>query len=393
MMSINKITNNIYQIKIIDLNTRDFHGCVYPVKEGTSYNSYLIVDEKVVLIDTIDDIYYNHLQNALDRILGERSIDYVIINHVEPDHSGSYASIIKRYPNAITYTSKMGEKAMQNHFFGSYEYHQVSYPDTLSTGNYTLAFLETPMVHWPDNMWTYCIEEKILFSNDAFGQLIVDDVAFASEVGLDKYLDYSKEYYANIVWPCNNSVLKLLERLNEIKWEFKVIAPSHGLMNKEYINEIVGQYYEFTQNKLNKKALVLYESMWNNSKQMAMVISNELKLKGYEVKTYQISKTRVSEIMKEMVDTKLVAIGSGNYNNHILPPVADLLERFSASKFLGRKAIVFGSYGWAKVPLHNLIERLEEANFEVISKPLYIQYVLNEEKEKDLRKEISSLDL
>lgn len=147
MYSIFKLTNNIYQIKIIDKSIRDFHGCVYPVKDGSSYNSYLIIDTKIALIDTVDDKYYPYLQDALDQLLNEREIDYVIINHVEPDHSGSYDKIMNKYPNAITYTSKMGEKAMQNHFFKNYDYLTVSYPDTINTGMYTLAFLETPLVH------------------------------------------------------------------------------------------------------------------------------------------------------------------------------------------------------------------------------------------------------
>lgn len=242
-------------------------------------------------------------------------------------------------------------------------------------------------------MWTYCLEEKILFSNDAFGQLITDNVAYAHDVELEKYLDYSKEYYANIVWPCNKSVSKLIDRLSTLDWNINIIAPSHGLMNKLYINEIIQQYIDFTQNKLNKKALVLYETMWSNTYEMAKVIAKELEIKGYDVKVFQISKTRVSEIIKEMLDTQLVAIGSGNYNNHILPPVVDLLQRFDASNFINRKAIVFGSYGWSATHLKNLVYYLEHANFEVITNPIYMQYVINEDKEKEIIKVIDNLNI
>jgi flavorubredoxin len=393
MIRVNKLNSKVYQIKVIDTSVRDFHGCVYPVKEGSSYNCYLILDEQITLVDLVDDIYFPQVLNQIKQILGDLKIDNVIVNHVEPDHAGGYELLIKEYPNLKSYTSRAGEKAMQSHFFGNYEYTTVGFGDELKTGEYTLKFFETPLVHWPDNMWTYLEEEHILFSNDAFGQLLVDDVSYDFEVGLDRLLDFSKEYYANIVWPQNTHVGRLFNKFLPLGWEIKIIAPSHGVMLKSHIAEMYRQYQDFVANKTKKKAVIVYETMWGNSQTMGQAIKGHLDFLGYETKMYQLSKTRVSKVLKELVDAELLVIGSGNYNNCVLPPVADFLERLKASRFTDRKSFVFGSYGWMKVPLQNLVERLEDANFKVIGDPLYIQYVPNELEIEDLKAKLSALEL
>ncbi|MGL4383337.1 MAG: FprA family A-type flavoprotein [Bacilli bacterium] len=389
MVSVNKIKENIYQIKVIDREVRNFHGCVYPVLHGSTYNSYLVLDEQVTLIDMIDDIYFDEIYPEIIKLLNGRDVDNIIINHVEPDHSGSYELIINKFKNAKTYTSKAGEKAMQAHFFKAYHYHTVGLNDSIKTGKYTFSFMETPLVHWPDNMWTYLHEEQILFSNDAFGQLLVDDVVYDSDVSLFKFVDFMKEYYANIVYPCNVNVERALNALSKSKWSLKLIAPSHGLVLKDYIKESFSLYHDMIGNKTIDKAIVVYESMWGNTKAMALVIANELKAKGYEVKIYQLSRCHISEVMKELCDAKLLAIGSGNYNNCVLPPVAAFLERLHSTKYLNRQALVFGSYGWIKAPLQKLVERLNDANFNVISDPMYIQYVPNDDEKSDLQQAVN----
>lgn len=393
MVKVTKINSKVYQIKIIDKEVRDFHGCVYPVKYGSSYNSYLIIDEKIVLVDTIDDIYYEEFLQHLKVLLGERTIDYIVVNHVEPDHSGCYSSIISEFPNAKTYTSIAGEKAMHAHFFKELEFTTVTKNDSVNIGEYTLRFLETPLVHWPDNMFTYLDGANILFSNDAFGQLIVDDVSYDYQVNSDYFYDLFDEYYANIVWPCNKSVGRALESFNQQNWKVDYICPAHGLIIKDEIYKVIQRYCDFVANKVSNKAVIVYETMWGNSKVMAYLLEKILVERGYDVKIFQLSKSRISEVMKELMDAKLVCIGSGNYNNCILPPVADFLERLKASQFTNRKAFVFGSYGWSKATLNNLVERLELASFKVISEPIYIQYVPNDTELLEFKQIVEKLEI
>jgi len=391
MIRVNKIKDNIYQIKVIDDETRSFHGCIFPVLDGASYNCYLVLDEQVTLIDTVDDVFFAEVFVEIKKILNGKNIDNVIINHVEPDHSGSFALIMKEFPNAKAYTSKAGIKAMHNQFFKDYEYHVVGTNDSLNIGKYDLLFFETPLVHWPDNMWTYLKEEEILFSNDAFGQLLIDDVLYDEEITLDKLLAYSKEYYANIVWPNNKSVKATLAKFIALDWKIKIIAPAHGIVLKKYINQMIEQYTEFTENKTEKKAVVIYESIWSNTKIMANLITDELKELGFEVKEYQISKSRISEIITELTDAELLILGTGNHNNCLLPPIADFLERLKASRFEGRKAIVFGSYGWSPAPFNDLKNRLIDAKFEVLGEPIINNYTPSNEAKVNIAEKVDEL--
>ncbi|MDR3215719.1 MAG: FprA family A-type flavoprotein, partial [Bacilli bacterium] len=345
------------------------------VIDGSSYSCYLILDEQVTLIDTIDDIYFDKVWPAIMEVLAGRTIDNMIVNHVEPDHDGSFALVMKNFPQANVYTSKAGIKAMQQQFFKEYAYHEVGFNDQLNIGKYHLLFMETPLVHWPDNMWTYLVEEKILFSNDAFGQLIVDDVITDEELGKDKLLKYSKEYYANIVWPNNRNVKILLEKFSKIAWDIKMICPAHGIIVKEFINDMIAQYQSFANNTINDhKALIVYETIWHNTEMMADIIKEYLSKQGYDVKVYQLSKTRISEIMSELIDTKLLLLGTSNHNNCLLPTVADFLERIQACHFENHQAIAFGSYGWATTPFNDLKERLLKAKFAVLGEPILVNY-------------------
>ncbi|MDR1781450.1 MAG: FprA family A-type flavoprotein [Bacilli bacterium] len=392
MVKVNKIKDNIYQIRVIDKENKNFHGCIFPVIDGSSYAFYLIMDEQVTLVDTIDDIYYDEVLPEIDKLLNGRKIDNVIVNHVEPDHEGSFALVMKDNPQANVYTSKAGIKAMQEQFFKEYNYNVVGYGDSLNIGKYNLLFMETPLVHWPDNMWTYLQEEKILFSNDAFGQLLVDDVVYDEELDKDKLLKYSREYYANIVMPNNKNVKALLTKFANVNWDIELICPAHGIMLKGYIKDMLAQYQSFANNTIiDNKALVVYESIWGNTKLMAQSIVDELVSKGYEVKSYQLSKSRISEIMDEMMDTKLLVLGSSNHNNCILPPVADFLERVKATHFENRNGIVFGSYGWAKIPFNDLKERLAAAKFNILTEPIIVNYTPHQEEEKTIKDEIAQV--
>ncbi len=391
MIKVNKIKENIYQIRVMDLESKNFHGCLFPVEDGTSYACYLIIDDEITLIDTIDDIYFDDVIVEIQKILDGKKIDNIVINHVEPDHSASFELVKDLYPEAKVYTSKSGVKAMQAHFFKEHTYLPVGVNDEFSTGKYTFTFLDTSLVHWPDNMWTYLKEEKILFSNDGFGQLLVDDVVYDEEISLERLLDYSREYYANIIWPNNVNTGNALKKFDKLDWEIDLIAPGHGIMIKKHINEMIEQYREFVAAQTKKKALIVYDSIWSNTQTMSQVIKMELEKAGWEVKDYKLSDSRVSIIIKEAIDSQLFVIGSGNQNNCLLPTVADFLERLKASHFKNRDAVAFGSYGWAPVPFKNLTERLSEAGFNVLGDPIIVNYRPNDEEKAMVAQKLNEL--
>lgn len=395
MVRVDKLKDNVYQIRVIDKETRNFHASIYPVTEGASYNCYIVLDDQVTLIDTIEEKFFPEAFKAVKNILKGRKIDNLIVNHVEPDHSGSFELFTREYPEAKVYTSKAGVRGMQRNYFDEHEYIEVGLGDEISTGQYTLAFAETPLVHWPDNMWTFLKEEKILFSNDAFGQLIVDDVLYDEEIDKERVLKFSREYYANIVWPGNKNVEDLLNKLPEFNWDFDIIAPSHGVVIKGYLPDMVQQYQDFVKAETKKdKVLIVYETVWGNTDKMAAIIEKELKAEGFDVKKYLLFESRVSEIIDEMIDTKYFFIGTSNHNNCLLPPVADFVERLMASRLNNRKAVVFGSYGWAGIlPFKDLEERLEKANFEIVADPITLNYKPNDEDKKNIRKIVADLRL
>ena len=392
MVTINKIKENIYQIKVIDTQATTFHGCLFPVLEGTSYGCYLLIDEQITLLDTVEAPYFTEAFDKINDLIAGRKIDNIVVNHAEPDHSGAFALVMEKYPDAKVYTSKTGHKALKNMFFKDYDYHEVGYGDSLNIGKYNLLFMETPLVHWPDNMWVYLPEEEILFSNDAFGQLISDDAIYDSEVGVEKLLAFSREYYANIVWPNNRSVPPVIKKFVETNWKVSLIAPSHGVIIKDYISNMLEQYQSFAANTIDdKKALVVYETIWGNTKMMADTIATTLEEEGYHVKKYQISQARISEVISEMIDTKLLVLGTGNHNNCLMPPVADFLERVKASHFFERDAIAFGAYGWAQIPFNDLKGRLEKANFNVLGEPITINFTPSKDEQKGIKTMIKGL--
>ena len=225
-----QMKENMYWVGVHDFNCRHFHGDLFPIAEGTTYNSYLIVDEQVTLIDTVEEEFYDTMMERIRSVIGERTIDNVIVQHAEPDHSGGFLKFMKDYPNARPYASNAGVSIMLKQYFKSYDFQRVKTGDTLSTGRYTLTFVEMPMIHWPDNMLTYVAEQKIAFSNDAFGQHIASYDIFDDAHGAAKCIDRAKDYYANIVMPYGMQVANKLKQIQDMNLDIDMIAPAHGII-------------------------------------------------------------------------------------------------------------------------------------------------------------------
>ena len=369
-----QISENIYWVGVHDFNCRHFHGDLYPINEGTSYNAYLIVDEQVTLIDTVENEYIPILLERIESVIGNRPIDNIIVQHAEPDHSGGFLEVMERYPNAKAYASNAGIRIMMQEYFKEISYTKVVTNDTLCTGKYHLRFIEMPMIHSAHNMMTYVEESHVLFSNNAFGQHIVSYQLFDQAHEMNFCIEKAKEYFANIVAPYALQVKNKLNQIMQMNLEIETIAPAHGIIWKAYIPEILKAYQNFSAIQLKNKAVILYESVWHHTKEMAETLAEGLGQNGVEVHLYQVSSTMDSIMMKELLDAKAILVGSGNYNNMMAPQIAGILEKLSSCKFKNRLALGFSSYGWANLVGEQINQKLKANQYEIIQDSFNINY-------------------
>ncbi len=375
MIQLKEIRENIYSIKAISYNELDFHGTVFRNDEGASYNAYLVVDDEVTLIDTVEEEYNEAFLKAVDSVLKGRPIDNIVINHVEPDHSSSFLTVFEKYPNAKCYCSEKAEKPLQNMFFADVEYNTVKTMDNIKTGRYTFNFILTPFVHWPDNMVTYLVEEKILFSNDAFGNLVANNNLYDDQYDLDLLLRMSKEYYANIVMPCSKFVLKTLQEIQDSGIEIELICPAHGVIWRSHIKEIIEHYSKWANFETKKnKVVIVYDTIWGNTEIITNELGSLLAERDIEVRIFRAGKHRPSLIMTEIMDASAIVVGTSNFNNTMLPTIADFIERLYALKPKGKIGAVYGAYGWAKTHVNRVKDRLSECDIQLIDYDITSNY-------------------
>lgn len=368
-----KIKNNMYWVGVHDFNCRQFHGDLFPITEGTTYNAYLIVDEEVTLLDTVEEEFFDVMMERIRSVIGDRAIDNVIVQHAEPDHSGGFMKLMEVYPEAKPYASNASISIMLKQYFKEYDYKKVKTADTLCTGKYTLTFIEMPLIHWPDNMLTYVAEEKIAFSNDAFGQHIASYDIFDDAHGAVKCIDKAKDYYANIVMPYGLQVANKLKQIKEMGLEIDMIAPAHGVIWRTYINELLDAYMDFATFKSQDKAVIIYESVWQHTQQMAEALAEGIGRNGVCVKIFKCSMTSPAIIMKELIDAKAILIGSGCYNNIMATSISSFLEKLGSCKVKNKRGLGFGSYGWFNGTTKEINARLVKAGIPMLCEDLVSQ--------------------
>jgi len=357
-----KLKENIYWVGGIDWDIRSFHGYLTP--RGTTYNAYLIIDDKVTLIDTVKHYLFDEMLSRISSIIDPAQIDYVVSNHVEMDHSGALPRIMEVAPKAEIITSPNGEKGLKAHYQGDWEYTVVKSGDNLNLGNKNLTFVQTPMVHWPDNMVTYLIEEKILFSNDAFGQHIATSERFDDQIGLDILLEEAGKYYANIVLPYGSQVQKALETVSTL--DIEIIAPSHGIIWRSQIPSILKEYHKWSSNETDNKAVIVYDTMWGSTEKMAYAVENAFEAKGINTRMLNLKVNDISEVMTEVLTAKYICVGSPTLNNNMLPTVAAFLTYLKGLAPKNRIGLAFGSFGWGGQSVSQVEEVLKGAGFELM---------------------------
>lgn len=382
MLNAIEISPKVWWVGGIDWNERLFHG--YTTEAGITYNAYLIMDEKITLIDTCKATFADELVQRISQVVDPAKIDVVITNHVEMDHSGSLPVIHKIAPNAQIYASAgAGVNEVKAHF--GIDATPVKSGDTLNIGERTLTFVTTPMVHWPDNMVTYSDVDQILFSNDAFGQHYATTKRFDDENDLCEIMKQAKKYYANIVWPYGMQAHKALEAVKGL--ELKMIAPSHGCIWRSHIDKILEKYEAWTTYQTEEKAVVVFDSMWHSTEMMAREICDSFIAEGISAKLIDVKATHISDIMTELCDARYVAVGSPTLNSNMLPTVASFLTymRGLSPKNDQRIGLAFGSYGWAPLGPKQVYEELEKAKFNLPVPVITQQWIPSEEKLSELQ--------
>jgi len=369
----------VYWVGVIDWNLRDFHGYVTP--KGTTYNAYLIVDDKITLVDTVKAEFSAEMLKRISQIVDPVRIDHVVVNHVEMDHSGSLPAIMTAAPDATIYCSKNGKDGLHLHYkaYGCEEWdiEVVKTGSELSLGSKTLMFIEATMLHWPDSMHTYIKEDKILLSNDAFGQHIATSKPFDDEVG--DVMAEAAEYYANILMPFGRVILKYINTVKELGIDINMIAPGHGIIWRQDPGKIIEAYGRWARGETNKKVLIIYDTMWGSTHIMANSILEGIKAAGVEVKLLNIRKNDLSSIITEVLEAPVIIVGSPTLNNGIFPSVSELLTYLKGLHPKGKQAVAFGSYGWGGGAVKAVEKELEMAGFELIEPGLQIRYRPDEE--------------
>lgn len=393
MLSAVQIKPDVYWVGAVDWNARSFHG--YSTEDGITYNAYLIMDEKITLIDTAKITFKDELLARISSIIDPSKIDVLVCNHVEMDHSGNVPTIKELNPNVrILASAPQGVKGLTAHYH-DLGFEGVKTGDTLNIGKRTLTFVQTPMVHWPDNMVTYDAYDKILFSNDAFGQHFASSKRFDDENDLGEVMKQARKYYANIVQPYRMQATNAVKAVRKLGPDaIDIIAPAHGVCWRSHVADILDAYENvYTSGKLEEKALVAYDSMWGSTDKMAHAIADGFLAAGVPVRLMDVKCTHISDVMEEFLDCKYVAVGSPTLNSQMMPPMAELLTYMKglSPKNEGRVGIPFGSYGWAPLGPKNIAAELEGVGFDLPLGTLACNWIPDQAYLDDLRQKIVDL--
>ncbi len=374
-MNPTEIKPGIYWVGVVDWNLRNFHGYSM-TRHGTTYNAFLVIDEKTTLFDTVDAKYCQQFLSTISQVIPLEKIDYLVVNHLEPDHSGSLPMVIDRIKPEKIFISKMGHKCAKARFqTDSWPLEVVNSEQTVSLGKRNVQFLETRMLHWPDSMVSYLSEDNILISQDAFGQNISSSERF------DDWIDWSilknemAHYYANIILPFSARVPKVFEKIQKLDWKIDMIAPDHGLILKKHVDHSIQAYLEFAAQEPKEKAVICYDTMWKSTEMMAEEFAANLSQEGISVSVYNLKSWHHSDVMGDVWDCAAVLVGSPTHNNGVLPLVSDMLTYMKGLRPQNKIGFGFGSYGWSGEAPKQINEWLLGMNMEMVEEPLAVFHV------------------
>ncbi|MEI6210481.1 MAG: FprA family A-type flavoprotein [bacterium] len=367
------LSRNVCWVGYVDWSVRDFHG--YRTERGSTYNAYLVSGEKHALIDTVKEPHAGELLDHVRAHVPLEQVAYIVCNHAEPDHSGGLAQVLAACPQAAVVCNKKCAEALRLHFdTAGWTFRIVTDGEKLDLGGgRTLQFFDTPMVHWPESMATYLVEEQILFSMDAFGQHYAGPWRFDDEAPLDVVLAEAKTYYANIVMPYGRPVAAALAKLGALP--LKLIAPSHGVIWRAHIARIVAEYQKWMVCRATRKVVILYTSMWNSTRVMARAIADGALDSEVDVRLIDLDTVHDTEVVTEVMDCACLAVGSPTLNQGIMPRMAATLTYLRGLKPVGKTGLVFGSYGWAARGSDELVQYLQSMQVTLLGEPMTCKFV------------------
>lgn len=353
-----EIAQGVYWGGITDWAIREFHGHELSTHRGTSYNAYLIMDEKVTLVDTVWGPFRDQLIENIRKVVDPAKIDIVVANHAEVDHSGALPAIMACAPGATVVVSKRGKESVPGHFHKVWNFKVVQTGDRINIGKNELVFIEASMLHWPDSMFTYLTGKNILMPNDAFGQHYATEFRFNDEVNQEELYEEALKYYANILTPFSGLVLKKIEEVLSLNLPVDMIAPSHGVIWRKDPLQIVNKYQEWARQTPEKSAVILFDTMWDATRLMAEAIGEGLLAEGVHHKIFHMAVSDRNDVIVEIFKAKAVIIGSPTFNQGLLPTITPILEDLRGLRFQNKIGAAFGSYGWSGESIKQIEEHL-----------------------------------
>ena len=374
MMHNVELARGVYSVGAVDWTKRNFHG--YETPRGVTYNAYLIVDEKICLVDTVKSTFTKELIERVSQIVDLEKIDYIVCNHTEPDHSSALPLLMEKTPQAKVVLTAQGKASIIKHYQKEYDFQVVKEGDSLDLGRNKLHFITMPMLHWPDSMATYLDGEEILFSNDAFGQHICTNRCFDDENNISDIMDEASKYYSNILMPYNRLIGNALGKTETVP--IKMIAPSHGVIWRSHIKDILGKYEKWGSGYNNGSVVVVYDSMWGATEEMARRILEGLSAAGVTAKLHCLTTSSLSDIINDSLEASGIIVGSSTQHNDVLPTMGGFLTYLKGLRPVKKIGAAFGAYGWAGGAQKTIEDTLVAAGIAVEPSNLSIKWVADQ---------------
>jgi anaerobic nitric oxide reductase flavorubredoxin len=362
-----ELAPGIYWVGVVDWALRKFHGHELSTHRGTTYNAYLIVDEKIALVDTVWDPFAEELLANIQDLVDPARIDYVVANHAEVDHSGALPAIMRAAPKAEVIVSRRGARSIPGHYGDAWPLRSVRTGDQLPLGRYTLSFIEAPMLHWPDSMFTYVDGAGILMPNDAFGQHYATAYRYNDQVDQQELFQEAQKYYANILTPFSDRVLAKIDEVLDLGLPVSMIAPSHGVLWRDEPLQIVRKYQEWARQEPEPRAVILYDTMWEATRRMAEAIGEGLLAAGVPYRLFHMAVSDRNDVIAEVFRARAIVIGSPTLNRGLLPTISPILADLKGLAFRNKVGAAFGSYGWSGESVPQIEEHLEACEIPVVA--------------------------
>ncbi|MHB9032789.1 MAG: oxygen-binding di-iron domain-containing protein [Anaerolineae bacterium] len=369
----------VYWVGVVDWGLRHFHGYELSTHRGSTYNSYLIVDEKIALVDTVWQPFADQLLTNIAEIVDPARIDYVVANHSETDHAGSLPAVLKAAPNATVVVSKRGMDSVPGHFHQPWKFQTVRTGDSINLGKNNLVFVEAPMLHWPDSMFSYLTGLNILMPNDAFGQHYATAFRYNDQVDQKELYEEAIKYYANILTPFSARVSAKIDEVLKLNLPVDIIAPSHGVIWRDNPLQIVQQYAQWAKQEPEKRAVIVYDTMWEGTRHMAEAIGEGLAAEGIPFELVYAPVNDRNDIITKIFRARAVIVGSPTINRGYLATLAPVMEDIRGLEFKNKVGAAFGCYGWSGESVKILEEQLKQYGIEVVAPALKAKWQPNDE--------------